>query len=153
MSDFTTVASVGGLIPSDLLAEIASGSNDLDGTSPDSYGLVPGERLNDHITRSWNRLVVLWGNFKEQLAQLPDSDKTATTLTRDRWLRPLLDELGFAGLPQVRAAEIDGKEYAITHQWGTTVPVHLLGARVPIDRRSPGIAGAARSSPSFSPLP
>lgn len=147
MSDFTTVTSVGGLLPSDLLTEIASGSKDLDGTSAESYGLVPGERLNDHITRSWNRLVALWSNFKEQLALLPESDQTATTLTRDRWLRPLLDELGFAGLPQVRAAVIDSKEYAISHQWGTSVPMHLLGARVPIDKRSSGIPGAAKSSP------
>lgn len=147
MSDFTTVASVGGLLPSDLLTEIARGSRELDGTSAESYGLVPGERLNDHITRSWNRLVALWSNFKEQIELLPDSDQTATTLTRDRWLRPLLDELGFAGLPQVRAAVIDGKEYAISHQWGTSVPLHLLGVKVPIDRRSPGIPGAAKSSP------
>ena len=147
MSDFTTVTSVGGLLPSDLLTEIASGSKDLDGTSAESYGLVPGERLNDHITRSWNRLVALWPSFREQLVLVPASDQTATTLTRDRWLRPLLDELGFAGLPQVRAAVIDGKEYAISHQWGSSVPVHLLGVKVPIDRRSPGIPGAAKSSP------
>ena len=147
MSDFTTVTSVGGLLPSDLLTEIARGSRELDGTSAESYGLVPGERLNDHITRSWNRLVALWSNFREQFELLPDSDQTATTLTRDRWLRPLLDELGFAGLPQVRAAVIDGKEYAISHQWGTSVPLHLLGVKVPIDRRSPGIPGAAKSSP------
>ena len=147
MSDFKTVTSVGGLLPSDLLTEIASGSKDLDGTSFESYGLVPGERLNDHITRSWNRLVAIWSNFKKQLELLSDSDQTATTLTRDRWLRPLLDELGFAGLPQVRAAVIDGKEYAISHQWGVSVPVHLLGIKVPIDRRTPGIPGAAKSSP------
>ena len=46
-----------------------------------------------------------------------------------------------------RASEIDGKEYAISHRWGDSVPVHLLGARVPIDRRSPGVPGAAKSSP------
>ncbi|MCQ3806790.1 MAG: SAM-dependent methyltransferase [Acidimicrobiia bacterium] len=147
MSDFKTVTSVGGLLPSDLLTEIARGSEDLDGTSFESYGLVPGERLNDHITRSWNRLVALWSNFKVQLELLPDSDQTATTLTRDRWLRPLLDELGFAGIPQARAAVIDGKEYAISHQWGPSVPVHVLGIKVPIDRRTPGIPGAAKSSP------
>ena len=147
MSDFASVTSTGGLLPSDLLSQVAAGSVDLDGTAPDAYGLVPGERLNDHITRSWNRLTTVWGIFNDQLDVLPDSDQTATTLTRERWLRPLFDELGFAGLNQARTSDIDGKEYAISHQWGGTVPVHLLGARIPIDRRSPGIPGAAKSSP------
>ncbi|MEZ5278969.1 MAG: N-6 DNA methylase [Acidimicrobiales bacterium] len=62
-------------------------------------------------------------------------------------MRPLLDELGFAGLAQARATSIDGKEYAISHEWGASVAVHLLGARVPIDRRSPRVPGAAKSSP------
>ena len=42
---------------------------------------------------------------------------------------------------------VDGKEYALSHEWGESVPMHLLGARVPIDRRSPGVPGAATSSP------
>ena len=147
MSEFASVTSVGGLLPSDLLREVAGGSRELDGTSAESYGLAPGERLNDHITRSWNRLIGVWGAFVEHERSRPERDLTATTLTRQRWLTPLFDELGFGGLPAVRANEIDGKEYAISHQWGTTVPVHLLGAGVPIDRRSPGVAGAARTSP------
>ena len=147
MSDFSSVVSVGGLLPADLLGAVAAGSADLEGTAPESYGLVPGERLNDQITRSWNRLTTLWGIFGDHLDGLSESEATATTLTRERWLRPLFDELGFAGLNQARATEIDGKEYAISHQWDRSVAVHLLGARVAIDRRSPGVPGAARSSP------
>ena len=147
MSEFVSVRSVGGLLPSDLLREVAAGSRELDGTSAESYGLAPGERLNDHITRSWNRLTSVWDAFNEYVQQRPENDATATTLTRQRWLNPLFDELGFSGLPTARAREIDGKEYAISHQWGDSVPIHLLGAEVPIDRRSAGVPGAARTSP------
>lgn len=59
----------------------------------------------------------------------------------------MFDELGFAGLPQARSTKIGGKAYPISHQWGTSVPIHLLGCRVPVDRRTPGVSGAARLSP------
>ncbi len=147
MSGFAAITSVGGLLPSDLLGRVTSGDKDLEGTAPENYGFVPGERLNDQVTRSWNRLTALWASFNEQLDSLPESERTATTLTRERWLRPLFDELGFAGITQAKALSIDGKEYAVSHQWGSSVPVHLLGARIPIDRRSPGIPGAATTSP------
>lgn len=147
MSEFASVTSVGGLLPTDLLREVAAGSRELDGTSAESYGLAPGERLNDHITRSWNRLTNVWAAFVEHRRLRPENDLTATRLTRQRWLNPLCDELGFSGLPTARAREIDGKEYAVSHQWGDTVPIHLLGTEVPIDRRSPGVPGAARTSP------
>jgi len=147
MSDFTTVTSVGGLLPTDLLARVAANDIDLPGTSAEDYGLVPGERLNDHVTRSWNRLVGLWQNFQHQLQELPESERTATTLTRDRWTLPLLDELGFAGLPTAKAQQLGGKDYPISHEWDTQVPVHLPGARILIDRRTPGIPGAATTSP------
>ena len=143
----SAVVSVGGLLPSDLMGRIGYGDRELVGTAPEAYGLVPGERLTDHVTRSWNRLTGVWANFSMQLAALSKSERTATSLTRERWLRPLFDELGFGGLSPAIPAVVDGKEYALSHQWGESVPMHLLGARLPIDRRSPGVPGAATSSP------
>ena len=94
----SAVVSVGGLLPSDLMGRIGYGDRELVGTAPEAYGLVPGERLTDHVTRSWNRLTGVWANFSTQLAVLSKSERTATSLTRERWLRPLFDELGFGGL-------------------------------------------------------
>src|SRR5204863_1940045 len=136
-----------GLLPSELLSRVIDGDATLEGSNADSYGLVPGERLNDHITRSWNRLRGLWEGFTVQLDALPATDRTATTLTRDRWTRPLLDELGFAGLAPAKGLAIAGKDYAISHEWSDQVPLHLPGARLSIDRRTPGVAGAATASP------
>jgi hypothetical protein len=147
MTATTTVSSVGGLLPSDLLARVAVGDSSLPGIAPNDYGLVPGERLNDHITRSWNRLQGLWANFTDQLAALPETDRTATSLTRERWLLPLLDELGFAGLPVAKTQVVDGKEYPISHEWDGQIAVHLPGARIAVDRRTHGVPGAATTSP------
>ena len=141
------VVSVGALLPRDLLDRVGSGDVTLAGLDPTEYGLVPGERVRDAVTRSWNRLVGVWGAFRRAETMLPETNRTATSLTRDRWFRPLLEELGFFGLPLVRSLAVDGKDYAVSHQWGTTVPIHLLGCRVPVDRRTPGVQGAARVSP------
>src|SRR5690606_1806845 len=45
-----------------------------------------------------------------------------------------------------RAIEIDGKTYPVSHGWGH-IPIHLVGFNVDLDRRTEGVAGAARSSP------
>ena len=42
--------------------------------------------------------------------------------------------------------EIEGKSYPISHIW-QNAPIHLVGFRVDLDRRMPGVAGAARRSP------
>ena len=141
------IVSVGALLPRDLLDRIASGDVTLTGLHPTDYDLVPGERVRDAVTRSWNRLVGVWASFRRAEAVLSESNRTATSLTRERWLRPLLDELGFHGLPLVRSLAMDGKDYPVSHQLGTSVPVHLLGCRVTVDRRTPGVQGAAKVSP------
>ena len=108
---------------------------------------MQGERIGDAAARSWNRLVGIWANFRQAESRLPKTDRTATTLTRDRWLKPLLEELGFVGIPRVQTLTIDEKDYPISHEWGGSVPVHQLGWRLLVDKRSPGITGAAKTSP------
>jgi len=143
----TNIDSKGGLLPRDLLDRVGSGDETLGGLDPTDYQLVPGERVRDAITRSWNRLVGVWASFRNAEARLTASDQTATTLTRERWLRPLLEELGFHDLPLARGLSKDGKEYPISHQQGTSIPIHLLGCRIKVDRRTPGVPGAAKTSP------
>ena len=45
-----------------------------------------------------------------------------------------------------RRSRLRGGPYAISHGWQNT-PIHLVGLRVDLDRRTPGVAGASRSSP------
>ena len=147
MKERPHVLAVGGLLSRDVLNQISASDQTLPGTNPTDYGLVPGERIGDAAARSWNRLVGIWANFRRAESRLPKTDRTATTLTRDRWLKPLLEELGFVGIPRVQTLTIDEKDYPISHEWDGSVPVHQLGWRLPVDKRSPGITGAAKTSP------
>jgi N-6 DNA Methylase len=143
-SPFTTIRTEGALLPADLLQRVLDGDLDLGGVTPESYHLS-GEKLNEAINRSWNRLQGAWAAFREAAARLPAGDP-ATTVTRERWLLPLCQELGYGRLLAAKALEIEGKSYPISHGW-EAVPLHLVGARTKLDERTPGVAGAARSSP------
>lgn len=141
---FQTIRSEGGLLPSDLLQRLSSRDGEVPGLSDSSYHLS-GEKLNEAINRSWNRLTGAWKAFQGALADVGESEP-ATTVTREKWLLPLFEELKYGRLQTARAREIEGKTYPISHGWGA-LPIHLVGARVELDRRTEGVAGASRSSP------
>jgi len=142
---FTTIHVEGAILPPDLLQRIAEGDSELPGLSPADYHLLPGETINEAVNRSWNRLVSAWRVFQKRKRELPESD-LGTRITREYWLLHLFRELGYGRLTVSTAMEIDGKSYPISHFWQHT-PIHLLGFRVNLDKRTPGVSGAARSSP------
>lgn len=141
---FITVQTEGGILPADLLQRIVEGDRDLGGLRPEDYHLS-GERLNEAITRSWIRMQAAWPAFRAALARLPEGD-LATSVTRERWLLPLFAELGYGRLVPARAVEIDGKMYPVSHGW-QHAPIHLVGCRLDLDRRTSRVAGAARTNP------
>ena len=142
---FTTIRTEGGLLPPGLLARVAAGDATLPGLTPNAYHLTPGEKFGEVINRSWLRLVGAWTGFRDALAATKPGDP-ATGLTRDRWLLVLFAELGYGRLPPAHAVERDGLTFPVSHAWGPA-PIHLVGAGLDMDRRTPGVAGAARSSP------
>ncbi|OPL18828.1 MAG: hypothetical protein AVO35_12815 [Candidatus Aegiribacteria sp. MLS_C] len=144
-NDFQTIRSEGGLLPTDLLRRVLDPKERLEGTSPEAYQLAPGERLNEAITQSWNRLRKYWADFTEARNGLSEGEP-GTALTNDRWTLPLLRELGFGMLPFKAGPEINGKAYAINRFLGP-VPIHLVGCGVSPDRRSAGVRGAAAANP------
>ena len=90
---FQTIHSEGGLLPPDLLRRLLEPKEKLPGTQPADYGLAPGERLNEVLTQSWNRLRRHWAAFREAAKHLA-AGQPGDTLTNDRWNLPLLRELG-----------------------------------------------------------
>ena len=87
-----------------------------------------------------------WRNFQDALARMPENDP-ATTLTREKFLLPLFEELKFGRLPKKSSAfEVDGRSYAISHEYHYS-PIHMLGCRISLEERVAGLAGAAKSSP------
>ena len=144
-SEFQTIRSEGGLLPPDLLRRILDPHGGLGGVRPEDYGLPRGERLGEAITPGWNRLLRHWADFREAAAGLRESE-AGGALTNDRWTLPLLRELGFGPLPTSAGPEAAGRRWAINRFLGP-VPVHLVGCHVNLDRRSPGVRGAARANP------
>lgn len=142
---FTTLKTEGGLLPADLLHRISSSDKSLDGLSLESYHLNPNERINEAASRSWNRLLNSWQSFRKAAEELPDTER-GTTVTRERWLLILFQELGYGRLSPAKAIESNGRTYPISHFWKNS-PIHLVGYRIDIDKRKAGIAGAARTSP------
>ena len=143
--EFQTVRSEGGLLPPDLLRRLLDRHASLAGTRPEDYGLSPGERLNEVITHSWNRLRRHYGEFRAAAANLPEGE-AGTGLTNDKWTLPLLRELGFGFLPASAGPEIGGRTYAIQRFFGP-VAVHLVGRGLSLDRRAAGQRGAAAANP------
>lgn len=144
-STFTSITTEGALLPADLLRRIGDGDKSVDGLTEASYHLAGGEKLSEAISRSWTRLTGAWAAFRTARERLPESD-FGTTLTRDRWLLPLFQELGYGRLGVARGLEIDGVSYPISHLW-QNVPIHLVSFKTDLDTRTSGVAGAARRSP------
>lgn len=142
---FAFIRTEGGLIPADVLEQIASG--EASGQRPQDFGLNKGQRLTDEIAAAWGDARAFWEAFQRALARTPDDDP-ATTPTREMWLRPLLGVLGYDLLFMPNAAVVEGQTYAISHRAGeddNAPPVHLVGFRADLDRRPP--SGRPRLSP------
>lgn len=146
---FSSIHTEGALLPVELLQRISENDKGLEELHPESYHLAPGEKVNETINRAWNRLTGLWVVFTAARSRLGSNDP-GTTVTRERWLLPLFQELGFGRLSTAKAVEIEGKTYPISHVWragNSAVPLHLVGCGIELDRRTPGAIGASRSSP------
>lgn len=144
LSAYASVRTEGALLPADILARIAAGDTSFGGLDPASYHLDPSEKIGEATNRAWNRLQARWATFQTERAKLAPTD-TGTSITRERWLLPLFEELKFGRLQLATRIEIDGKSYAVSHSW-QHVPIHLVGCQVDLDRRVV-VAGAQRSSP------
>ena len=143
---FQHVHTTGPMLPTDVLQRVANEDTKLPGLKAADYQLAPNERLGEAITRSWTRLLDIHKSFSDELATSDTSD-TAAAPTFKLWLRYLFQELGYGTLTATPAARtIDDATFPISHQWNH-LPIHLVGANVPLDRRTSGVTGASRSAP------
>lgn len=154
-SVFRAVRTIGTALP----AEAIPRANDLrmPGQISDAYQL-PGTAINAAIARAWEALLGAHAKWQAALAKLPDGDP-ATKLTRERWLLPLLYELGW-GRPDVVSGgltvppglgETEAPHFPVSHRvaWPDAgnplawAPLHLLGAGVDLDTKTKDVTARA----------
>lgn len=145
LTSYSTLRTEGGILPRDIIQRIADGDSSLGGLTPESYHLGKTEKVNEATNRSWNRLVGAWAGFRQAREKLSSTDM-GTKATRDQWLLPLFQELGYGRLLATKAIEIEGRQYPISHLW-QHAPIHLVGCKVDLDKRTAGVTGAAKISP------
>jgi len=142
---FATVTTEGSALPPDILQRVADLDTELPGLTPRAYHLTGGEKLSEATNRAWNRLLAAWASYKAARGAIPEN-KPGTSETREKWLLPLFNELGYGRLLAAKSIELGGKAYSISHGWGNA-PIHLLGCNVPLDKKTKGIQGATVASP------
>ncbi|RPA56332.1 restriction endonuclease [Gordonia oryzae] len=153
---FRAVRTVGTALP----AEAIPRANELrmPGQIAEAYQLSPGMSINGAIARAWEAMLAAHRAWTLALQRLPGSD-AATKLTRDKWLLPLLYELGW-GRPDVVSGalavplglgETEAPHFPISHRvtWPDTAnptawaALHLLGAGIDLDSKTPGVTARA----------
>jgi N-6 DNA Methylase len=144
MTAFSSLKIVGGLLPADLLGRVSAGDPQVPGTGPQTYGLERGESVRRQASRSWLYLLEVWQDFKCRVEGPGAAEAVSARVTRERWLRILLRELGFHEMAG-GGFELEGKSFPVSHRSGH-VPVHLLGWATDLDHKTPHVAARAPQS-------
>lgn len=132
--NYPSIRIEGAILSPDILGRI----EDLPGQKPADFGLDSSLKVKDEIVRAWADAQDYWRIFQRKLETLrPESP--ATSETRQQWVVPLLALLGYQIEYQARAAELNGKLYAISHRATNRAqaPVQIVGYREPagLDRK------------------
>ncbi|MBN3890547.1 MAG: N-6 DNA methylase [Nostoc sp. JL31] len=133
----TGVQIEGNLLAADMTAELLAGN--FKGQAPEDFGFSKTDKLADEIAIAWGDAKAYWATFQRQLDRL-DADDTATSVTRELWVVPLLRSLGYNPVYTAKAEVVEGQTYAISHRaelGENKPPIHIIGCRIKIDHRPP----------------
>lgn len=138
---YSAVRVVGSLLTADLIGRIGAGDAELTGLRSEDYRLTPGRRLGEAASHRWEELLGAYRAFRKRIDDAGPGD-SAVSLTRNRWLLPLFEQLGFGRLPHQRAnLTAEGRAYPVSHAWGS-VPIHLVAWERDLDTRRGGNGNA-----------
>ncbi|MDR1546091.1 MAG: hypothetical protein LBU12_05145, partial [Deltaproteobacteria bacterium] len=134
-ASFQTVKVEGAVLPESFLRRLIDNDGEIEGLSSDDYRLYGSLRPNEAAARAWNNLQGAWSVFRTSMETL-QATNPGTTLTREKWLRPLFAELGYGLLPPVlKPLELGGKKFPVSHFWQNT-PIHQVSFRQELDKRT-----------------
>ena len=132
----TSVRTVGGLLPADMLIRIAEGK-DVSGSRPADYHVVGVRSVQAAAERHWDFLKGAWRALRDAIG---DAGHDPSGLAVESWLLPLFEEHGFGRLERIPAG-IQSTDrtatFPVTHRW-RHVPIHLVSWDTDLDHRVPG---------------
>lgn len=159
LSTFRYVRTIGTVLTAEALATAAELR--MPGQSAADYQLPPGTAVNTAVARAWDTLLGAHREWHKALEKLPAGDP-AVKATREKWLLPLLYELGWGRVDAVHAGldvepgigDTAPRHFPISHRWSypdaanptAWVPLHLVGAGISLDIKTPGAAARAPQS-------
>jgi len=125
--NYPSIRIEGAILSPDILEGL---HDDSIGQRPADFGLDGGSKVKDEIARAWADAQDYWRIFQRKLETLK-TDSPATTETRNLWMVPLLGIFGYQLEYQPKAAELNGKTYAISHRVvnRANTPLHIIGCR------------------------
>ena len=132
----TSVRTVGGLLPADMLIRIAEGK-DVSGSRPADYHVVGVRSVQAAAERHWDFLKGAWRALRDAIG---DAGHDPSGLAVENWLLPLFEEHGFGRLERIPAgiqSTDRAATFPVTHRW-RHVPIHLVGWDTDLDHRVPG---------------
>jgi len=109
------------------------------GQSEGDFGLSKVRKLEDEIAMAWDDAKAYWTVFQRRLIRLESSD-TGTSVTREHWVVPILEILGYKPGLKKEAENIDGQSFFISHgteEGENKPPLHIIGCRIPLDKKPP----------------
>ena len=132
----TSVRTVGGLLPADMLIRIAEGK-DVSGSRPADYHVVGVRSVQAAAERHWDFLKGAWRALRDAIG---DAALDPSGLAVESWLLPLFEEHGFGRLERISAgiqSTDRAATFPVTHRW-RHVPIHLVSWDTDLDHRVPG---------------
>jgi hypothetical protein len=159
LSAFRAVRTVGTALPPEAIPRASELR--MPGQTATEYDLPPGMAVNGAVARAWEAMLAAHHQWHAALSRLPEHD-AATKLTREKWLLPLLYELGWGRLEVISGGlavdpglgESEAPRFPISHRvsWpdaatpSAWVPLHLLGAGIDLDTRTASVTARAPQS-------
>jgi len=127
----------GGLFSADILERLQQGN--LPGQKPSDFGCKNENELLNLIAALYEEARALYQRFLHDHERLPETESD-TTLTRQRWVIPLLNLLEYAVEFNPESYLVEQTRYRISHRADKSPeapPVHIVGKRQSLDRVDP----------------
>ncbi|WP_246140452.1 Eco57I restriction-modification methylase domain-containing protein [Euhalothece natronophila] len=133
----------GNLITADFTPDILA--EEIKGQTPVDFGFKATDNLADEIATTWGDIKAYYQAFQRRLDRL-DSKDSATSLTREQWVIPILELLGYQPVYQQKAAVVEGQTYAISHRAEGVEsgeqsseeekpPLHIISCRLSLEQK------------------